>query len=158
MKSYPANIARPRAIPLFHAVPVRDRHDGWTPRRQAAFIGHLAETRSVSEAARRVEMARESAYQLRRRPGAGSFCAAWDCALGRPRLPEPNGSLPNFTPPDPLRAAQMVWWKVHLDHGRFVGLSEKHYNSALLSLLGQFARSAGEVPRRAGARPPENRI
>jgi hypothetical protein len=78
MKSYPANIARPRAIPLFHAVPVRDRHDGWTPRRQAAFIGHLAETRSVSEAARRVEMARESAYQLRRRPGAGSFCAAWD--------------------------------------------------------------------------------
>lgn len=74
----------PRRIPPFHAVPGRARADGWTPLRQAEFIGELAETRSVAEAARRVGMTRETAYRLRQRKWAASFCAAWDAAIGRP--------------------------------------------------------------------------
>ena len=77
--------ARPprRFVPAFVPVPLRARRDGWTPRRQAAFLGYLAETGSVSEAAQRVRMARETAYRLRARPGAESFALAWDVALGR---------------------------------------------------------------------------
>ena len=90
MKHYPPRAARPRTpfitIPPFHAVPLRPRADGWTPVRQAEFIGHLAATRSVAAAARGVSMARETAYRLRARAGAQGFAAAWDVALARPRL------------------------------------------------------------------------
>jgi len=76
--------AAPRRIPSFHITPGRTRGDGWTPVKQAEFIGELAETRSVTEAARRVGMTRETAYRLRRRKWSASFCAAWDAAMGRP--------------------------------------------------------------------------
>ena len=82
----PSSPKPPRRIPPFHAVPGRSRADGWTPLRQAEFIGELAETRSVAEAARRVGMTRETAYRLRRRKWSESFCAAWDAALGRTPL------------------------------------------------------------------------
>lgn len=75
---------RRRKLPAFHPVPVGARRDGWTARRQAAFVGYLAQTRSVCAAARAVGMGRESAYTLRRRPGAAGFAAAWDAALGKP--------------------------------------------------------------------------
>ena len=70
-----------RAIPAFTPVPMRARKDGWLPQRQVDFIGVLAETGCVAEAARAVGMSRESAYRLRERPGAESFAAAWDAAL-----------------------------------------------------------------------------
>ena len=73
-----------RRIPAFHPVPVGPRKDGWTPTRQAAFIGLLAQTRSVEGACRAISMGRESAYRLRKRPGAAGFAAAWDAALGKP--------------------------------------------------------------------------
>ncbi|WP_054530833.1 hypothetical protein [Erythrobacter sp. SG61-1L] len=77
---------RPRRyVPAFVPVPLRARADGWTPGRQAAFLGYLAQTRSVSEAARLVGMARETAYRLRGRRGAESFAVAWDVAMGRAR-------------------------------------------------------------------------
>lgn len=76
--------AAQRRIPPFHVMPGRARCDGWTPVRQAEFIGELAETRSVAEAARRVGMTRKTAYRLRRRKWSASFCAAWDAAMGRP--------------------------------------------------------------------------
>lgn len=50
--------------------------------KQAEFIGYLAESQSVADAARRVGMTRESAYRLRRREWAGGFNAAWDAAKG----------------------------------------------------------------------------
>lgn len=74
----------PPPVPSFAPVPVRRRADGWTPGRQAAFLEHLAARLSVTEAAGRVGMSRESAYRLRGRKGAESFAAAWDaiaCAL-----------------------------------------------------------------------------
>ncbi len=68
-------------IPAFESVPVKFRHDGWTPARQKAFIGALADTGSVSRAARYVNMSPEGAYYLRRRAGAESFRRAWEAAL-----------------------------------------------------------------------------
>lgn len=74
-----------RRLPAFVPVPLRTRTDGWTPWRQAAFLGLLAETGSVRTAAQRVGMARETAYRLRRRLGAESFAAAWDAIVLRLR-------------------------------------------------------------------------
>jgi hypothetical protein len=69
-------------LPPFEPVPRRKpRHDGWTPSRQVAFIEALADTGSVTRAALQVNMSTESAYQLRRQPGAEGFARAWEAAL-----------------------------------------------------------------------------
>ena len=65
----------------FAPVPRRYRHDGWTPERQKAFIGWLAETGCVERAARMVNIAQTNCYELRRAPGAEGFRRAWDAAL-----------------------------------------------------------------------------
>lgn len=66
----------------FVPVPVQARRDGWSPARQAGFIQRLALCGDVARSARGVGMSRESAWRLRRRPGAESFAAAWDAAAG----------------------------------------------------------------------------
>ena len=66
--------------------PAKSRSDGWTADRQLVFLETLAVTRSVSVAAKSAGMSRESAYRLRRRPGAGLFAAAWDRAMGADRV------------------------------------------------------------------------
>ena len=69
-------------IPEFTPVPrVYNRHDGWTPERQRAFIGALADTGCVDRAARMVNIAQTNCYTLRRAPGAEGFRQAWDAAL-----------------------------------------------------------------------------
>jgi hypothetical protein len=72
-----------RRVPAFTPVPLRYRADGWTPMRQADFLGALAEHFCVSKAARIVGMTRESAYRLRAKEGAESFAAAWDAVLAQ---------------------------------------------------------------------------
>lgn len=64
-------------------VPVlrKKRADGWTPQRQQAFIGALADTGSVFTAAQRVNMSASGAYALRRAPGGEAFATAWDSAI-----------------------------------------------------------------------------
>jgi hypothetical protein len=69
------------ALPTFEPVPRKFRHDGWTPDRQKAFIGALADTGCVSRAARYVNMSMEGAYYLRRQKGSESFRRAWEAAL-----------------------------------------------------------------------------
>jgi len=65
----------------FDPVPrLRDRHDGWTPQRQRAFIAALADCGSVRTAANMVNMSSESAYALRRHPAAAGFRDAWQAA------------------------------------------------------------------------------
>jgi hypothetical protein len=64
----------------FGPVPVRYRHDGWTPDRQLEFIQALADCGCVDQAARAVGMSREAAYALRRRPDAQAFRLAWRAA------------------------------------------------------------------------------
>jgi hypothetical protein len=130
---------RPKRIPPFHAVPVRIREDGWTPLRQAEFIGHLAQTRSVSAAAKAVSMARETAYRLRSREGAEGFCAAWDVAMGR--LAAEETARMALRPLRKVTLKQLEWrvetgiWRVVLRQGRYLGVSQKPDNSALLTLL-----------------------
>lgn len=69
-------------LPDFAPVPRKvQRHDGWTPERQKAFIEALADTGSVSRAAAMVNMTPESAYLLRRQPQADEFRRAWEAAL-----------------------------------------------------------------------------
>ncbi len=69
-------------IPEFLPVPrIYNRHDGWTPERQRAFIGALADTGCVGRAARMVNLAQTNCYTLRRAPGAEEFRRAWDAAL-----------------------------------------------------------------------------
>jgi len=142
MKHYFPAPSHPRRhalrIPDFHAVPGRGRCDGWTPLRQAEFIGHLAATRSVSAAAKAVSMARESAYRLRTRPWSEEFCAAWDAALGKAARPESHRPV---TFPRKVTLAELQWraesglWRVRLVQGRYAGVLHKADNSALLSLL-----------------------
>ena len=64
----------------FDPVPVRARHDGWTPGLQRRFVLLLARGSPPSEAARRLGRSRQTAYALRKRPGGGAFAAAWDAA------------------------------------------------------------------------------
>lgn len=79
------------SVPDFTPVPVRPRHDGWTPERQRAFLAALASTRCIDRAARAVGLSRESAYRLRRHPQARSFAAAWDEILAhRPCVTAPS--------------------------------------------------------------------
>lgn len=73
---------RKAPLPAFLPVPRKcERHDGWTPARQQGFIEALADTGSVKTAARAMTMTPESAYALRRQPGADSFRKAWEAAL-----------------------------------------------------------------------------
>ena len=64
-------------------VPVlkKRRHDGWSPQWQRAFIEALADSGSVTYAARAVGMSRQACYELRRSPGAENFDRAWDVAI-----------------------------------------------------------------------------
>jgi hypothetical protein len=140
-----------RRIPSFHAVPVRIRADGWTPLRQAEFIGQLAETRSVAKAARAVSMGRESAYRLRTRPGAEGFNAAWDVALarlgtakGRARcIAAMEAAQLALRPSRKVTLPHLQWrmetgiWQVILRDGRYCGVRRKADNSALLAVLGR---------------------
>lgn len=126
-----------RRIPAFHAVPGRARADGWTPLRQAEFIGLLAETRSVSEAAEALGMRRETAYRLRQRKWSDTFNAAWDAALGRPEhLREGHIRCSRK-----VTLAELEWrvetglWQVILRAGRYRGVRKKADNSALLALV-----------------------
>ncbi|MFN7398612.1 MAG: hypothetical protein ACK5SX_05995, partial [Sandaracinobacter sp.] len=61
--------------------PTRKHIAGWTIEKQFAFLRHLAAYGSVAAAARSVGMSEASAWRLRARPGADSFCRAWDTAL-----------------------------------------------------------------------------
>lgn len=112
-------------VPAFYPVPTRTRRDGWTVERQADFLGMLAETGSVIGACEAVGMSRKSAYRLRALPGAESFAAAWDAALGgeaRKVTSPPRG----FFDCDPL---------VHLVtfRGRYRGAWRHAANGALVS-------------------------
>ena len=72
----------PEDLPAFEPVSRKaQRHDGWTPERQRAFIGALADTGSVSRACRHVNMSTNGAYWLRRQPRSEGFRRAWEAAL-----------------------------------------------------------------------------
>jgi len=129
-------------VPAFVPVPLRSRRDGWTPRRQADFLGYLAETQSVAAAARSVNMARETAYRLRERPGAESFAAAWDVALGKAKAPR----HPSRKVTGDALWHRALWGTLQprMHAGKYVGTSRKTDVSALLRVIRNPAAAAGE--------------
>jgi hypothetical protein len=60
-------------LPDFAPVPRKYRHDGWTPERQKAFIEALADTGSVTRAARMVNIAQTNAMRCAGRRGRKAF-------------------------------------------------------------------------------------
>jgi hypothetical protein len=130
------------STPDFDPVPLRARRDGWTPGRQRAFIAALRATRSISKAARVVEMSRKSAYRLREHPGAESFAAAWDEAFAA-------------RPPRGPSSVSLLWHRAF--HGvtrpiyrgcEQIGTVNKPDNQALLKLYDRFERMERAVERR----------
>lgn len=128
-------------LPAFVPVPVRARADGWTPLRQAEFIGWLAQTGRVGLAARQVGCSRESAYRLRRRAGAESFAHAWDAALALRRGDEVAAR--KVTRAELLQQLVVGQLLVRMQRGRFLAAVQKPCSSALLRLLAGFNRSRG---------------
>ncbi|MEQ8743899.1 hypothetical protein [Parasphingorhabdus sp.] len=122
-------------IPAFTPVPLRPRADGWSPVRQAEFIGLLAQTRCVSTAATLVGMSRESAYRLRGKAGAEEFAAAWDAILGVPESRQPKVTLESL-----FQRFRHGSYRPILRGGRYVGTVQKPDNPALLALLGRLDR------------------
>ena len=119
-----------RRVPAFTPVPLRYRADGWTPLKQADFLGALAETGSIAAAARRVGMTRESAYRLRDKRGAESFAAAWDDVAAQCRSPAPR----TCTEERLWHRAFYGSLKPIMRGGRHVGTRHSPDNDALLSL------------------------
>lgn len=157
MKHYPPPPApfdarpRRRRIPAFHPVPVSPRADGWTPRRQAEFIGYLVQERCVLAAARAVSMGRESAYRLRKRPGAAGFAAAWDAALGKPHTAVDLASAKS-TGLDAHYRSETGLIVTVMHAGHYAASHRKPDGSALLQHLGQLDRACRGLDE-SGQRP-----
>ncbi len=128
-----------RRVPSFTPVPLRARRDGWTPERQARFLGWLAQTGCVAQAAAKLGMARETAYRLRRREGAGSFAHAWDAVMAI----RSGGEAPQrkVTLDERWVLAMQGGFVVRMRRGRFAGTWRKPSTSALLSLLASYDRA-----------------
>jgi hypothetical protein len=121
-------------VPEFDPVPVRYRHDGWTPERQRGFIEALAETGSVTSAARRVNMSLEGCYYLRRHPGAESFRRAWEAALDFGVL-----RLRDLAFERAITGELVPVFKGE----RLLGYRRKHNNALLMFCLRHYGISAG---------------
>jgi hypothetical protein len=115
---------------VFTPVPVKARRDGWHPARQHGFIVRLALCGCPATAARCVGMSRESAYRLRARPGAESFAAAWERALGWGESRQQDMALEQAL----CGGIKRVYYR-----GRKVDEYVVHDNRLLISLLGRLA-------------------
>ena len=129
----PASIHLPPQPPAFTPVPVRPRRDGWSAARQRGFVAALFAGATIAVATARVGKSATSAYQLRARPGAASFAAAWDAALAHARaqrLPAP--------PVGPARAGEeFMTYRPVFHGGRQIGCRPIPRDSMLLRALGR---------------------
>lgn len=133
--------------PFPNPVPVKPRHDGWTPARQRIFLEALARCGNVSEAARCAGMARESAYRLRRRAGAEAFARTWDAAMILAR---------DLYAEELLDKARTGWTEQVWYHGELVGERTRFHPGLLLAALARLDKAADGVdldgnPARAAA-------
>jgi hypothetical protein len=110
----------------FDPVPVKPRHDGWTPDRQRGFIDFLVLTGCVSRSARAVGMTPQSASTLRKHAGAASFSRAWDEALASGRRYQLQVAMER----------SIVGERIPVMYrGRKVGERVRHHNGLLIALL-----------------------
>ncbi|WP_121114867.1 hypothetical protein [Croceibacterium ferulae] len=146
-------------LPPFLPVPLRTRRDGWTPARQARFIGLLAQFGCVRRAAAAIGLSRESAYRLRRHAGAGSFRsresayrlrrhagagsfrAAWDTAIRGVAQPAWK-----FTGAERRALGLLGPFHVRLWQGRPAAIYRKPCDSRLLSEGNALDRYLGHLP------------
>jgi hypothetical protein len=126
----------------FDPVPVRPRHDGWTPERQRGFIDRLTVTGSVARSARAVGMTPQSADMLRKKAGATSFARAWDEALANGRSYQRDVAIGRSIEGETIPI---------LYKGRLVGLKVRHDNRLAVAVLQAMPR-AEPVPARDSAR------
>lgn len=106
--------------------------------RQCGFLAYLYLTGSVSAAAERVGMSRESAYRLRWRKGADGFAAQWDRVLAPPgtgHVARDRSADAKVTLGEYRRRIEtgLVAPVIHL--GRVVGIRLKPDNTALLRII-----------------------
>jgi len=132
----------------FDPVPVKARHDGWTPERQRGFIDRLVVTGCVARSARAVGMTPQSLHALRKHKGAASFDRACEEALRSGRSYQGDIAI--------LRC--IAGEKVPVMYrGRCVGVKVRHDNSLLIAVLNATSprEAAGEDPAVALARALE---
>lgn len=118
-----------------------DRHDAWTPQKQAAFLRALAGTHCVSTAARRVGMGRQSAYKLRARLRGEPFDIAWQAAF---RLQ--YDALLEATVERAIHGVEVP----HFHNGELIHTSRRFDERAAVALLTLRERMA-PLPRSHGA-------
>ena len=126
----------------FRPVPVRARRDGWTPELQRRFVLMLARGSGPNEAARQLGRSRQTAYALRRKPGAEGFAAAWDAAVDFAR----QASVAGRGAPAMAHGLETLLVP-RFYRGRLVGFVQREDHQGTLGLLGQ-ARSPRGVDRR----------
>lgn len=129
-----------RRVPPFLPVLLRGRADGWTPERQGKFVGLLAETGSVAEAARRVGMSRMAAYRLRRRPDAEDFAHAWEAVMAIRRGEEIAAR--KVTHAELMQQALEGPLVIRMRRGRFHFARREPCDSALMRLLARAGTSS----------------
>ena len=103
-----------------------ERHDGWTPARQAAFLRELGATHNVSAAAKAVGMGRQSAYKLRARLRGTPFDRAWEAAFASRFDALAEAALDRA-----LNGVEVP----HFYNGELIGTSRKYDERLTLSLL-----------------------
>ena len=121
----------------FTPAPSRARHDGWSAADQREFIRRLARGHSVDEAAKSLGHSRQSAYALRRKPGAEEFSRAWMSAqdLGRKVWEAKRCS------PGPRLAYGFETLLVpRFYRGRLIGFVQRKDNAAALRALAELDR------------------
>ena len=144
----------------FAPVPVKARHDGWTPERQRGFIDRLVVTGSVARSARAVGKTPQSARNLRKRKGAASFARAWDRALESGRSYQIDVGLERS-----IMGERIPMFR----NGRLIGERLRPDNRLTISVLNVLDRGAmrqrraeaidvldrylRQLERRAGSRP-----
>ena len=145
----PAHLHR-RKPTFFHPVPLRGRQDGWTIRRQCAFLAQLYVTGSVAAAVRAVGISRMAAYRLRRCDGADGFARSWDRVLAPPgagRMIDAKADWQKVT-------TDMVRWQAEtglvrpvIYRGVMTGIAHKADISAQLRLLRRLDRACNSSAR-----------
>ena len=129
----------------FTPVAVRSQHNGWSPELQQRFIVALARGDGPDAAARSLGRTRQSAYQLRKRRGAGSFAAAWDRALDFAR--SAAGARGAAVPGAGLIETILV---PRFYRGRLIGFVQREDTAGAMRVLAQLDRIAD----RLDAEPP----
>ena len=136
----------------FDWIPVKrkPRVDGWSVEKQRLFIATLADTGSVTQAARAVGMSVKSAYALRRAPDGAGFDRAWRAAI--------RHAMHRLIDVCMERALEGTEEPIYDREGRHIGHRVKHHDRMAMFLLRahmpDLFRDAHRADRAKGEQPP----